>query len=112
MRKTGIILAAFLVLMLTFTAAASEDVFEYRETGFNLPVTQELTETTGLVTPYPIGSFDDDHHAYGMIYYYNAMPAEEAEKLLYATELTDEEKNAYCVVYKRKDGGYGLLKAK
>ena len=26
--------------------------------------------------------------------------------------INSEEKNAYCVVYKRKDGGYGLLKAK
>ena len=94
MRKTGTVLAVFLALMMTFTAAASEDVDEYREVGFSLPVTQELTETTGFVMPYPIGSIDDDHHVYEALYYYVAMPAEEAERLLYASEMTEEESAA------------------
>ena len=94
MRKTGTVLAALLVLMMTFTAAASEDVSEYREIGFSLPMTQELAETAGLIVPYPIGSIDDDHHVYEMFFYYMAMPAEEAERLLYATELTEEENAA------------------
>ena len=94
MRKTGTVIATVLALMMTFTAAASEDVYEYREMGFNLPLTQEMTDTTGFIIPYPIGSFDDDHHAYEMVFYYEAMPAKEAEKLLFATELTDEEKKA------------------
>ena len=72
-------MAACMALMMTFTAAASDDVSEYREVGFNLPVKQELTETTGLIIPYPIGSIDDDHHVYEMFYYYEAMPAEDAE---------------------------------
>ncbi len=94
MKKTGTIIAAFLALMMSFTAVASEDVSEYGEIGFNLPAAQELAQTAGLIIPYPIGSIDDDHHVYEMFFYYEAMPAEEAEKLLYATELTDEERAA------------------
>ena len=94
MRKSGIFMAACLALMMTFTAAAADDVSEYGMAGFNLPVTEELTETTGLVVPYPIGSIDDDHHVYEMDFYYEAMPAEEAENLLYASEITDEERAA------------------
>ena len=95
MKKAGTIMtAACLGMMMTITAAASEKVEKYTEVGFNLPVTQELEETTGTLFPYPIGAIDDDHHVYEMDYYYMAMPKEEADRFLYASDLTEEEEEA------------------
>ena len=95
MRKAGTaVMAACLALMMTFTSAASGDVDEYRAVGFNLPLIQEVEEAQGLVLPYPIGAIDDDHHVYAMVFYYVAMPDQEAEELLYAEELTEEESQA------------------
>ena len=95
MRKAGMMIAAAsMALMMTFTAAATENMDDYGEVGFRLPAIEEADELEGLFLPYPIGAIDDDHHVYEMDFYYAAMPYDEAYRILYEGAESDEEDQA------------------
>lgn len=92
MKKRGMILAAgCMILAMGMTALASEEKESFEETGFSMPLADELTETSGLLLPYPLGAMDSGHHVYGLAFLYEALPKEEALEIMYSEEPSDED---------------------
>ena len=95
MKRVGsLILLVLLALTMTITAGASENMESYEEVGMRLPAADMPQGKEGLFIPYPYGAIDDDHHVYELDFYYVAMPIDEAKRILYTSDSTEEEKEA------------------
>ena len=94
MKKTVIfILAVLLSLSVNRPVPAEEDMVSVSMVGIDLPVGDLTENINGFLTLYPMGAVDTDHHVYGAIFLYYAIPRDEAVELLYSRSLTEEEMN-------------------
>ena len=94
MKKTVIfILAVLLLFSVNRPVLAEEDMVSVSVVGIDLPVGNLTESINGFLTMYPIGAVDADHHVYGAIFLYYAIPRDEAVELLYSSSLTEEEMN-------------------
>lgn len=86
-----ILAAGCMMLTIGMTATASQNMDPYQEVGINIPVVEEMENTQGLYLPYPVGAIDDERHVYAMLFVYAAMPQEDALRVMYTEESSEEE---------------------
>ena len=89
-----ILAAGCMMLTIGMTATASQNMDPYQEVGINIPVVEEMENTQGLYLPYPVGAIDDERHVYAMLFVYAAMPQEDALRVMYTEESSEEEVEA------------------
>ena len=89
-----ILAAGCMMLTIGMTATASQNMDHYQEVGINIPVVEEMENTQGLYLPYPVGAIDDERHVYAMLFVYAAMPKEDALRVMYTEESSEEEVEA------------------
>ncbi len=89
-----ILAAGCMMLTIGMTATASQNMDHYQEVGINIPVVEEMENTQGLYLPYPVGAIDDERHVYAMLFVYAAMPQEDALRVMYTEESSEEEVEA------------------
>ena len=89
-----ILAAGCMMLTIGMTATASQNMDQYQEVGINIPVVEEMENTQGLYLPYPVGAIDDERHVYAMLFVYAAMPKEDALRVMYTEESSEEEVEA------------------
>ena len=89
-----ILAAGCMMLTIGMTATASQNMDQYQEAGINIPVVEEMENTQGLYLPYPVGAIDDERHVYAMLFVYAAMPKEDALRVMYTEESSEEEVEA------------------
>ena len=89
-----ILAAGCMMLTIGMTATASQNMDQYQEVGINIPVVEEMENTQGLYLPYPVGAIDDERHVYAMLFVYAAMPQEDALRVMYTEESSEEEVEA------------------
>ena len=89
-----ILAAGCMMLTIGMTATASQNMDQYQEAGINIPVVEEMENTQGLYLPYPVGAIDDERHVYAMLFVYAAMPQEDALRVMYTEESSEEEVEA------------------
>ena len=90
-----IVAGAVMALAVCFTGLASEYTENFEMAGFNFPYTEEIESREGLFIPQPLGAIDDDHHVYAILFFYEGMPAEDALKILYSDNPSEEERQAF-----------------
>ena len=92
MKKCISMLAAVMMLTsVTVPAFAEEFTEEYAENGLNVTYTEDFADTKGFFMPYPYGEIGSG--LFYMPYFYFAMPEEDLQTLMYASEdeLTEED---------------------
>lgn len=75
----------------------SEEMEPFEMMGVNLPYPQEIMDSKGLVLVYPIGGIDDMHHVYVMVFVYIGLPQEDAIRIMYSPDVTEEEEQTASV---------------
>ena len=123
MRKAGLIAAALcLAAAMCMSVPASdqkapEEKEKYEEVGMDIPTTEEMKQAKGYLMASPLGALDGGHHVYGMAYIYTGMPSDEALKIMYSNNATEEEyeellkKQSVVRIIAATDAGYDEVKA-
>lgn len=94
MKKASMIFLSFLLAASLSTPVLAEEesgAVAFEEVGMNITLPDEVWNAGGYFEPYPAGALDYGHHVYALTFIYEAMPADQAEEMMYSADLTEEE---------------------